>query len=517
MSEVDFRDRGVGLREVYNAVNDLRGEHTVLLLKALTGLIATILRGSDAITEREKCFDLVKFLAYSMDKKRSTSGPAGGISKSGHPLEMNLSSRTDISSISLALREDRLNAFLSLSSGKWEDDGKSWFEVDLDTSIKLDRLQYGYVLDQIWHACQYIEANFPPSQDAFAYSDVALLWLPIKTTYDWKPSFSDSAEPAFWPEWFRLFLGGDERARELLLAVSEFSQTDWQKGPDHIEKMISELEASFLIAKTITAEDLFYNDDTARGAPPSNASALRGAFDVVPVEISQPEGLERAVSKVEDSFQDALTIGHGQHVRADSIEGLILNRVFTKYRHDPHRVEMDFEDVRRIILKNTCTEEQPNRNYPQKDELDLLVGALTIACGDIRAAYADVAKAREKMDDQEAPAPLLIEQKEQMAAALPVLRAYASERLGQGFAEDIGELVNDAISDVPDTAPRVLSPGERIVTPRKSTLRRLAYRVASMRVELGKVVDRINEAPEVKLALLIGSLGGLVVLLAALV
>lgn len=324
-----------------------------------------------------------------------------------------------------------------------------------------------------------------------------------------------AADPA-WGFWLRFFDGmwnGTFDEWDLAIEVIKIDEEDWEKGYAHIGGVIAGIEADLINQRSTLAENLYFNEESARGLPTLETYGLAGQFDVEPVKVSAPDALERAVSKVEDSFSDAMTLGHGQHVRETTLEGLILSRVFAKYRTDPHRVEMDFEDVRRVLVANICNDENPNRNYPRCDELDLLVSAINSACGEIRAAYPEIAQARAEMDAADQIAPISAEDKEIWLSATPVLRAISDERLDRGWVEDIGELVNDAITDVPTTAPRLPAAGERIVAPRKSVVRRLAYRISSIRLKLGRMIKKVDDSAAAKLGGLITVIGGLIQLL----
>ncbi len=316
------------------------------------------------------------------------------------------------------------------------------------------------------------------------------------------------ANPA-WAFWLRFYEGmweGTFTEWDLAFEVIKIAEEDWEKGYEHVGDVIAGIEADLLTKKTHIAETVFFQ---AAVTPLDDANPLDGQFDVVAIPVEQSDSLARAVSKVEDSFEDALTLGHGQHVRQTSLEGLILSRVFAKYRSDPHRVEMDFEDVRRVLVANICTPQDQTRNYPDCDELQILIAALLSACDDIRGAYPEIAQARDELDAQDDIGPLPPEVKNQIALARPMLIAISQNRMRDGMEEDIPELINDAIGLLPKGAPELPSAGERVREPRKSVLRRFTNRLAEMRIQLGQMAKEAIASPEgqfVGLITLIGSL-----------
>ena len=289
----------------------------------------------------------------------------------------------------------------------------------------------------------------------------------------------------FWRRWYDGMLAGEPLDWELQRRVALIPDEVWQAGPKSVAAAIAAIEAERLAEETATAETVLFDP------------AL-GLFDRRAVEVRRPDVLARAVSRVEDCFDDALALGRGQHVREDRLEALILRRVFRKYRQDAARVEQDFVEVRDLLVRQVAAQE-----YPETEELTVLINALTVAAGEICDSHPEVAENRERIDGQEAAPVIPDETRDQIAAALPALRAVSTPELAEGLAEDAYELVNDAIGPPPDGAPPLGPAGPRPVRPsdarpRKSVLRRFAYRVARIRSELGEAMDRVRETPEYK-------------------
>ncbi len=293
---------------------------------------------------------------------------------------------------------------------------------------------------------------------------------PEKASAAWQ-SFQRVAEKnsawAFWRDWYQGFLDGRPLDWGLQREIALLPDEDW-KSAAHIAGKIAEIEARYLRGASAISEIIWFDE-------------AAGHFDARPGDVLAPDVLRRALERVEDALGDAVALGRGQGVHDDGLEARILRRLFERYRDDAQRVEMDFEDVAAIVARQIARSE-----YPDGEEQQALIRALTVAAAEIRAAFPEVAETRTRLDVQAEPRQLDAQQAEQLERALPELRALTSERLGRGIEEDVRELLGTDIRPV-GKVPPLPSPGVRTVTPRKSVVRRLAYRVSSIAVELGKL------------------------------
>lgn len=305
----------------------------------------------------------------------------------------------------------------------------------------------------------------------------------------------DNSPWSFWRRWYQGFLDGQPLDWGLQTEIALLPNADWKQGAAHIAEKIREIEARRLRDASVIAEIVWFDE-------------AAGRFDVRPTEVRRPDVLRLAVQRVEDAFEDALTLGRGQHVRETSAEAFVLRRVFDRYRDDPQRVEMDFVDIAALVARHIGSGE-----YPDSPELQMLVNVLTVAASEIRVAHPDVRETRERLDGQSDIEPLTEAQQETLAAALPVLRAITSAGLGEGLAEDVGELVGARLLPVPDHAPRLPAAGLRKMRPRKSVVRRLAFRIASIGEEIGRVIHRIDGNAGYKIVRIIATIATVVALL----
>ncbi len=328
----------------------------------------------------------------------------------------------------------------------------------------------------------------------------ARLWhaagMPEELASDWRAVVDTtgvrSGPWAFWLDWYEGFLNGRPLDWRLQREIALIPDEEWDKGAEHIAGLIRQIEARRLREFAAIAEIVWFDEDAAR-------------FDVRPTEVRRPDVLRLAVSRVEDAFEDTLALGRGQGVREDGHEALILRRVFARYRDDPQRVEMDFVDVAGIIARQIEVKE-----YPDSTDLQALIRALGVAASEICATHPDVAEARERLDAQARIEPPSEADQERLVEALPILRAISSERLGAGFAEDVPELVNDALLPPSGGAPRLPPAGPRRICPRKGVARRVAFRVASMAAALNGIVGAIAASTGYKAVEIVNTISGLV-------
>lgn len=269
---------------------------------------------------------------------------------------------------------------------------------------------------------------------------------------------------SFWYEWYQGFLDGTPVDWELQRRVALISDTDLEKGPEHIATLIEEIKAAYLAEKLPLAEDLAFDHNTS-------------TFHTVPREMAKPDLLGATLSQVEDALEDAMTDG-SNGINENSTEFRKLSRTFRKYGNDPQRIEMDFTTVHAGLTRQIISGELP----PCEDNL-ALQSALEEGAKAVRATHPEVAENRRILQEQSLRE-LSQDEKDTLEEALPVLQAISDEALAEEWGQDIPALVNDALGPVPTSAPRL--PGADEAT-------RIFGRAARMAVLLQKSSDLIHK------------------------
>lgn len=239
---------------------------------------------------------------------------------------------------------------------------------------------------------------------------------------------------SFWREWYQGFLDGKPLDWELQRRVALIPDEDWEKGPGRIAEKIAEIKARFLAEKAPLAETVEFNDDTAK-------------FHTVPREFAKPDLLSATLAQVEDALDDVLARpGNGLDERSREVR--VIRRVLTRYANDPQQIELNLVSVA-VGLRRQMEE---TRDLPESEENLALKAAVEDGALAIRATHPDVAENREILA-QQALRELPQADKEALRDALPVLTAISEGTMQEDFADDVPELINDAIGPVPRTAP----------------------------------------------------------------
>jgi len=280
---------------------------------------------------------------------------------------------------------------------------------------------------------------------------------------------------SFWINWYQDALEGREPNWEMLEEIAgigedhPITEEDWDKGPARVNFLIGEIQAKYLSAYAPLAERVEFNPQSAR-------------FHTTPQEPTKPDLLAATLSQVEDAKEDALAdVGNG--LREDSREVRVLNRTIQRYSNDPQRIEMDFTSVA-IGLRRQIEETQ---ELPKSEGNLALLEAVEEGARAIRATHPDVAENRMILAGQvlrELP-------KEDIAVldeAKEVLVAISEGAMSEDFAEDIPELINDALLPLPNGAPPL--PG---LDPAVRVFGRVS-RMAMMMQKSGEIVEAIHNS-----------------------
>ena len=278
-----------------------------------------------------------------------------------------------------------------------------------------------------------------------------------------------SIDWSFWVNWYQDALDGREPDWDMLYEVALIPDEDWQKGPKRVNFLIGEIQAKYLSAYTPLAERVEFDPPAAK-------------FHAIPQEPKNPDLLAATLSQVEDAKEDALA-DTGNGLREDSREVRVLNRTIQRYSNDPQRIEMDFTSVA-IGLRRQIEETQ---ELPKSEGNLALLEAVEEGARAIRATHPDVAENRMILAGQvlrELP-------KEDIAAldeAKEVLVAISEGAMAEDFAEDIPQLINDALLPLPNGAPPLpaMDPAVRVFGR--------VSRMAMMMQKSGEIVETIHNS-----------------------
>ncbi len=280
---------------------------------------------------------------------------------------------------------------------------------------------------------------------------------------------------SFWINWYQDALEGREPNWEMLEEIAgigedhPITEQDWKKGPARVNFLIGEIQAKYLSAHAPLAERVEFNPQSAR-------------FHTTPQEPKKPDLLAATLSQVEDAKEDALADA-GNGLREDSREVRVLDRTIQRYSNDPQRIEMDFTSVA-IGLRRQIEETQ---ELPKSEGNLALLEAVEEGARAIRVTHPDVAENRMIFAGQalrELP-------KEDIAVldeAKEVLVAISEGAMSEDFAEDIPELINDALLPLPNGAPPL--PG---MDPAVRVFGRVS-RMAMMMQKSGEIVEQVEKS-----------------------
>ncbi|WP_143037610.1 hypothetical protein [Allgaiera indica] len=265
----------------------------------------------------------------------------------------------------------------------------------------------------------------------------------------------------FWRAWYQGYLDGQPLDWEFQNQVALIPDEDWKKGPDHIARLVEELEAAYLAEKLPQAERVEFNPATGR-------------FRLIPTPLAKPALIAATISQVSDALSDALA-NPSNGLSEGSREARVISRMVTKYGNDPQRIEMDLTNIHRALTRQIATEDLP----PSEENL-----ALQAACEEgaqaVRATHPEVAENRLILSEH---ALREFKPDEKFSEYLPVLAAASEEELAEQFNEDIPELINDAFGQAPNNALRL--PGADPAT-------RIFSRTAKMSIVLRKSTDALD-------------------------
>lgn len=239
---------------------------------------------------------------------------------------------------------------------------------------------------------------------------------------------------AFWVRWWEGFADGRPLPWDLQeRIVLDIGRSRWL-NLETTAKQIAIIEAEFVAAKLPQAERIIFDDEAV-------------VFRREPIPLAKPGLIGATLSRLEDAWNDVVA-RPSNGLSETSREARLIVRTLRKYGNDPQRIEMDLTDLHRSLVRQiTVTQE-----VPASEENIALQAAAEEGAQAIRATHPEVAENRKILQSvvwREMPG----EQKEQLRAALPVLQAISDEELSAEWAQDIPELLNDAIAPPAANAP----------------------------------------------------------------
>ncbi len=171
-----------------------------------------------------------------------------------------------------------------------------------------------------------------------------------------------------------------------------------------------------------------------------------GQFRTAPIPVENAPYMSALLSQISDALEDCLGGHNGLSERSGDARK--LNRVLTKYKDDPQNAELTLTRVAGSLRAQL----HDSRELPDNEDNLALLNAVEEGVRGIRANHPEVAANREQLAQQAFKA-LAPEDKQVLEEALPVLAAISEPVLAEDFAQDIPELINDAVMPLPDGAP----------------------------------------------------------------
>jgi len=303
---------------------------------------------------------------------------------------------------------------------------------------------------------------------------------------------------AFWIKWYKSLLLGNPMDWELQLRVSAIPDLVWNAGANAVAKEIAQIEAEYLSEKIPQAEEITFNENT-------------GKFSVAPIPVENAPLMAALMARISDEFEDALS-GHNG-LSETSGDGRRIKRATTRYANNPQQAELTLTTVAKSLRRQMHeTSELPD----SPDNLALLE-AVEDGVRGIRANHPEVEANREQLA-QQALREITPEDREMLEKAAPELTAISEGDLAKDFADDIPELINDAVLPLPSGAPPL--PGADASTRLFSRLSKMALMAEKVEKGLAKGAQAFDSdlAKTIRLAGLgIGVAGGVTAFLYQLV
>jgi len=270
---------------------------------------------------------------------------------------------------------------------------------------------------------------------------------------------------SFWNDWLLSVVLGEPFDRKLLKSIVKIEDEIWHEGPEAVAHEIERIKTEMLSEKLPFAETIELNPDT-------------GKFRAIPLPVQNAPYMSALLSQISDALEDCLGGHNGLSERSGDIRK--LNRVLTKYKDDPQNAELTLTRVAASLRGQL----HHSRELPDNEDNLALLNAVEEGVRGIRANHPEVAANREQLAQQAFKA-LAPADKQVLEDAQPVLEVLSDPELADDFAQDIPELINDAMLPLPDGAPRL--PGADAAT-----------RIFSRASKMATLWEQVNAARDSK-------------------
>lgn len=183
------------------------------------------------------------------------------------------------------------------------------------------------------------------------------------------------ADIGYWLEWYKGFYDGTPLDLELQLRIASIGDEIWGTDFPTLETEIKRIQAERLLEQTTLAEDVYYNDETARVAR-----------TIIPQ--ARPKAMATILAALRDDLEDASS---GNLLSKTSYDYRTLDRMMTKYHLNPERVEMDVVKISASLRRQIDA-----GDLPDAPEVEGLCSTLVEIGLEIRAQHPEIDEARTK-------------------------------------------------------------------------------------------------------------------------
>ncbi|WP_298561403.1 hypothetical protein [uncultured Aliiroseovarius sp.] len=190
-----------------------------------------------------------------------------------------------------------------------------------DVAVAADAAAYAAVAADV-DAAAYAAAAYADTVIAFEALFSTPIWHEQKRKPEWlvealvvHNSFLKSGpEWSFWRDWYQGFLDGKPLDWELQRRVALIPDDDWEKGPEHVAKLIEEIRARFALEKRIEAleaEKLVWEEQARHGVggnnPPEPLESERIVQEIIWAPIEDLKAETQSESPDKSRIQTAIS------------------------------------------------------------------------------------------------------------------------------------------------------------------------------------------------------------------
>lgn len=223
---------------------------------------------------------------------------------------------------------------------------------------------------------------------------------------------------SFWIDWYQRILDGHPQNWEMLEEIALIDPEDWDKGAEHVNGLISGIQARYLHKATPYSEKIEINPET-------------GKLRSVPNPMENERLYQTALDRVRDALDDLRPDGElAQHHAGLEKVAKRLDRTLGSYAENPQRVHDDF-----LLSAKQITSLVESTEVAKDEDVDALQSSLVTGADDIRAADAVVkasVAARVALRLEE----LRVEDTEVIAEAVDMLAVESEGELKGSFEDD---------------------------------------------------------------------------------